>query len=402
LWVFVIWGMLGIPVAVCAEEGKQDAGKEEELPVEVDVEKIQTRINPDIELTVPNGRFHLLFDEKFQKLRTIFNLNYEFLANSLDGSLRFSRPIGVLDPGVRFYDGIDFENYLSPSLVNGDVVLLPREEYIQRDKGVELDVRLPLATPKGEKARFAGQGLFVKGAFGVSDTFRGNLDKGEIIDKGRDLILLGDLYYRGVSHKQTPLGAIPGGTYASSLLKMRYRSDFQEPVALDNIIQLVHYNTFTGELSFTGNANLSYPVAVWRDDLATFYTLGGYDTVRGYPKNSIGAFRFLLLSTDLELTLKKRINADVTESLPLDIRLTQVRLLFLTDGLLSQNKLNIHSPVYGYVNVGSGVSLVFVEDNKRYYTLRIYVAQALLQRMEPMFYISISSSRFKIHEAVKP
>jgi hypothetical protein len=55
------------------------------------------------------------------------------------------------------------------------------------------------------------------------------------------------------------------------------------------------------------------------------------------------------------------VRADIPEFLTRDIRLTQVRLLFLVDGLLSQSKLNVHSPVYGYLSVGGGLSLVFVE-----------------------------------------
>jgi hypothetical protein len=182
---------------------------------------------------------------------------------------------------------------------------------------------------------------------------------------------------------------------------MRYREDFQEPVSLDNINRFTHYREFGSGLICAGNANLSYPISVWRRDIATFYTLGGFDTVRGYPKNSIGAFRYLLLSADLEYPLMTRIWADLPEFLTLDLTLTRIRLLALADGLLSQDSLDVRSPIYGFVNVGFGLSFVFVEGKKRHYTLRIYVAQALLQRMKPMFYLSLTSSRFKVRESLE-
>jgi hypothetical protein len=398
--IMLLFRLLSVSVTGYAEEGQKEAGSEEELPVEVDVERISARIDPEIELTIPSGRFHLLFEEDFQKLHARFSLNYEFLDNAIDGSIRFTRPIGVLEAGVRFYDGVDFENFLKPVLRNGDVFLEPGNEYVQRDRGMELDARLPLYTPKDEKARATGRGLFVKGALKLNETFRGDFDRTEVIDEGLDLIFLGNLFYKSVRQKQSPLGSIPVGTFTSTLFQMRYRKNFKEPVALDHRYQFVHYNDFFKKLSFTANVGLSYPIAVWRDDIATFYTLGGYDTVRGFQKHSIGAFRYLLLSTDVEYLIKS-MQADIPEFLTLDLRLTQVRLMFLVDGLFSQDSLKVDSPVYGHVSVGGGVSLVFVEGKKRHYTVRIYAAQALERDKLPMFYFSITSSRFKLQESVK-
>ncbi len=382
------------------EIGQSESEGEEELPVEVEVEKIHARIDPEIELTIPSGRFHLLFEEDFRKLHARFGLNYEFFDSAINGSLRFSRPLGRLDLGVRFYDGIDFENFLSPDIQNGDIVLQQSDEYVQRDRGVELDIRTPLYTLQDENAGAKEQGLFVKGAFKLNETFRGDLDRVKVIDEGRDLMLISNLFYKSVRQKQSPLGSIPVGTFASTLFEMRYRNDFGEPVALDNKNQFVHYNDFFKNLSFTANASLSYPIAVWRDDIATFYTLGGYDTIRGFRKNSIGAFRYLLLSTDVEYLIKS-IKADIPEFFTLDFRLTQIRLLFLVDGLFSQDSLSTDSPVRGRVSAGAGVKLVFVEGEKRHYTLRFYAAQAIERGEVPMLYLSITSSRFKLRESME-
>ena len=397
LWALILLTILAAPVRGHAENGDAQTSAEGEFPVEVSVERVHARIDPEIELTIPNGRFHLRFDEDFQKLHTRFNLNYEFLDNAIGGSLRFSRPVGRVDPGIQFYDGIDFENFLSPALKNEDVILVPREEYVQRDRKVELDIRVPLSTPKDKEA---SQGLFTRGAFTFHETFRGDLNRAEIIDEGLNLILTGDLFYKGVRQRESALGAVPQGPYASTLLQMSYRDKFQEPVALNHRSQFTYYGDLSTLLSFTGNASLIYPIKVWRQDIASFYTLGGFDTVRGFPKNSIGAFRYLLLSTDFEALLQST-KVDVPEFLTLDFRLTQVRLLFLVDGLLSQDNLNAHSPVKGYMSVGGGVSLVFVEGKKRHYNLRIYVAQSLMRRETPMFYFSITSSRFKLQEQME-
>jgi len=396
----VLCGALCCFAAGYAETGQKGPEGEEELPVEVDVERIHARIDPEIELTIPSGRFHLLFEEDFRKLHARFGLNYEFLDNAINGSFRFSRPLGRLDLGVRFYDGIDFENFLNPEIQNGDIVLQESDEYVQRDTGVELDVSAPLYTLQDGKAGKKEQGLFVKGAFKLNETFRGDLDRAKVIDEGRDLILISNLFYKGVRNKQSPLGSIPVGTFASTLLEMRYRHDFGEPVALDHKNQFVHYNDFFKNLSFTANASLSYPIAVWRDDIATFYTLGGYDTIRGFRKNSIGAFRYLLLSTDVEYLIKS-MKADIPEFFTLDFRLTQIRLLFLVDGLFSQNSLSTDSPVRARVSMGAGVTLVFVEGKKRHYTLRFYAAQALERGETPMLYLSITSSRFKLRESME-
>jgi hypothetical protein len=184
--------------SVYAQTDQKERQGEEELPVEVDVEKIPARIDPEIELTIPSGRFHLLFEEDFRKLHARFGLNYEFLDNAINGSFRFSRPLGRLDLGVRFYDGIDFENFLNPDIQNGDIVLQESDEYVQLDTGVELDLRAPLYTLQDENAGKKEKGLFVKGAFKLNETFRGDLDRTEVIDEGLDLILLGNLFYKSV------------------------------------------------------------------------------------------------------------------------------------------------------------------------------------------------------------
>ena len=42
-----------------------------------------------------------------------------------------------------------------------------------------------------------------------------------------------------------------------------------------------------------------------------------------------------------------------------------------------------------------------MEGKKRHYNLRIYVAQSLMRRETPMFYFSITSSRFKLQEQME-
>jgi hypothetical protein len=99
--------------------------------------------------------------------------------------------------------------------------------------------------------------------------------------------------------------------------------------------------------------------------------------------------------------LIKKVETDIPEFLTMDFILSRIGLLFLIDGLLSQSRLSVDSPVSGRMSVGSGISMVFVEGKKRHYTLRIYAAQALEGGMTPVFYLSLSSSRFKFRESTE-
>ena len=363
-------------------------GNGEEPSVEVSVTKVHARIEPDFEIAFPSGSYRQALKETFGKLETKFTVQYDFLENNLGGEIRFRRPIGNFTPGIRFFDGVEFENDLNPRIVGNDVALLPKEKYLYRKMGIELEAGFYVQRP-----------LSFSVSFLLRDIYKGNISESLVIDDGTDLIQRGRIEYNGIDVKEDRRGSNPEGYYFSSLFDLRFRNGFENPVSMDHRNNVLHHRRCSDSLYFTAEGTLYYPIKVWQRTLADFYTVGGYDTLRGVPTGSMGAFRFFLLSTELEYEFPG-IGLDIPEIMERDFTLTKLRALFLFDQFLSQDQLSIQSPVKSISSVGAGLVLTITESDKRYYILRLYIAQALKKEYSPHLYFSVSSSRFNLRTSM--
>jgi hypothetical protein len=134
---------------------------------------------------------------------------------------------------------------------------------------------------------------------------------------------------------------------------------------------------------------VSYPLYVWNNEKAGFYSLGGFDTIRGVVYGSIKAYRFLLLSTNLEHEIFKGAEVPFTP-FKLEAKIHQFRLFMIFDELLGQKCLDATSPVQSYTSIGGGFAFVISGKEKGHFEIKIYAAQQLGKEFAPFIYLKTS------------
>jgi hypothetical protein len=366
-------------IKVMADESEGGRNKEE---VEVSISKVHARINPDLEFALPGGNVYASLKDTFGDMKLGFSLQYAFFANSINGAVTLSWPSGNVVPAVRFYDGVAFENYIKPALIGDDLILTPTDKYISRKRGVELSVGFKLA-----------QHLRLTNALLLNDVYKGDLSDSVIIDRGIDLIQHNNLTYSDIRRRSYGPLQSPSGTYFSSSIDTRFRSGYSLPLSIDNRNNLLIHTIINDTLFLTTDLSAGFPLKVWEKNPTEFYSLGGYNSVRGYLEDEMSAFRFLLLSEDFEYQFP-RVEWEVKNILGTDLTFTGLRLLLLFDGLLTQERLSIESPLNWYLSVGGGLSLAVVEVEKRDWVIKLYLSQALQPNRMPVLYFTFSNYRF--------
>jgi hypothetical protein len=366
--------------------GGQENGTGEDEQVEVNLQKVQARVSPDFQLVLPYGTFELLFTEDFGKIDADFSLDYNFLSNSINASILFTRPYRVLKPGVRLFTGVDFENIIRPHLEDGDVVLAPSDEYVSRTRGVDLTLDATIR----ERVRNST-------SFLITDTFRGDLDEGVVISEGVDLVFRNTLALDGLYSRRNKGGEYLNGIHASTTLDLTFQDRFSNPVSIDQRIRILSHYALGKKWGYRANLGFGYPLKLWQEDLAHFYLLGGYDSLRGFPQEELGAFRYILANNDLLFRF-----VDISEKLPdvLDTRLklTRVSVYAIADIALVQPRLRADSPFEAHTALGAGVSATVTGGN-RYYTVKLSGAQPLEKGYGPSFYLTLQSSTFSFTES---
>lgn len=124
------------PMLLCAEEERDDTGGEDERKVDVRVTQLRARISPQFEVVLPTGDLYEHFITNFNNLELTFNLHFSVIGNTLGGDIVFRYPFGKWSPYVKFYHEMDFENYFSPRLDGSELLLVPIDKYIWRERGV--------------------------------------------------------------------------------------------------------------------------------------------------------------------------------------------------------------------------------------------------------------------------
>ncbi len=361
-----------------AEKPEETVEKAESKKVDVKVTKINARISPQLELTLPSGNVYEHFIEDFNNLWIIFDLNYNFLNNSIGGDLTFKYPIKRFEPGIKFFLDLDFENFFYPQLAGDEFTILPTEKYIYRSRGLELSLSYNMF-----------HNFYIIPAFIVNDSFRGSLTTSSVIEEGIDLTARTSFVYDTLRAKDPDKRLAFEGIYYRSVFDARFRNSFDNPVSIDNVNNLLLRFNFWDRWYLGEKFNLSYPIKIWNRDLSSFYFLGGFDSIRGYEIRSINAFRFIFLSTNLEVEIlrDKELKFKVGK---LQTRMHQYRVFLLFDELLTQESLSLGSRVNSFSSIGTGFSFVLSGKERGHFKIETYIAQPLEKRVLPLFYFRTS------------
>jgi hypothetical protein len=184
------------------------------------------------------------------------------------------------------------------------------------------------------------------------------------------------------------------GLYFRSVFSMRFRQNFETPIVLYHVNNLLLHFNFYDVWRLQQKVNINYPVYVWNGEKTGFYSLGGFDTVRGVLYGSINAYRFLLLSTNLEHEIFR---GEEIPFIPLKLRTTihQFKLFLLIDELLAKEYLDASSPLQSYTSIGGGIGFVISGKENGHFGIELYAAQQLGKEFAPFIYLKTSLFDFE-------
>ena len=357
---------------------RQAAFAQEDRQIDVEVTKVRAKVSPTFEVVLPSGNIYQHFTQGFNNLDMAFTLNYNILDNNIAGDILFGYPLGRFMPSIRFALDLDFENYVAPSFSGGSFTLLPTERYVSRKRSIELSLGYRVTDH-----------FSITPSFLISDIFKGSFTTTRVVDDGVDLVPKVGFVYNSIKAKDPDKGLFYNGLYYGSFFGMKYRSSFDNPVSLEHTNSLLLLFSLENMWKLQQKVTLNYPVYVWNGGLASFYSLGGFDSVRGVLYNSIQSYRFLFLSTNIEHEIFKGTEVPFTP-FKLQARIHQFRLFMLFDELLSQESLDSASHVVSYTGVGGGFAFVISGKDQGHFEIKLYAAQEIGKPFAPYIYLRTS------------
>ena len=236
--------------------------------------------------------------------------------------------------------------------------------------------------------------LSVTETFIVADVFRGSLSSGTILDEGTDLTERIGLVYNSVEVRESDRKMKFQGTYASSLLDFRYRNRFSDPISIGTQNSILSHVIFGRGWNLQARLSANSPIRVFDREKVGYYSLGGFDTIRGYPHGSLHAFRFAHLGTtwEREILREKELKFKLFR---LQAVAHQFNLLFLLDGLALQDQLDLGSPVFFHSSLGAGFSFLITGKEGGHLHVDLSLAQPLESGYFPVFYFRSSLFSFE-------
>jgi hypothetical protein len=364
-------------IRVAAEEDvsdKQDA--EEAKKLNVQYSEVRARVSPTLELALPSSKVTLSFTQPFNRLDLIFYLGYGIISSDINSELTFAYNIKRFRPYVKFFQSTDFENLVAPGISDSGVVLVPTDKYIHRSRGFDLGVGYRLA-PK----------LYLEPSFLLDEVFKGSLTEARVLEDGVDLVPKFSFVYDGVRALDPTSRLYFKGLYYRTIFKSRFRNGFDRPVDMRNENLYLHHLNIRRSWFFLLRGTLDYPIAVWEDELASYYKLGGFETIRGYDYGSINAFSFLLFTFDTERELFKDKELAFLKN---RLRIHQFRLKLLTDSLLYQDSIGLKSDLFYLASLGAGFSFVLSGQRNSHFRIELLLSQGLQRGALPILYFRTS------------
>ncbi len=362
---------------VAAEDKVSDEPKTEEAEkLNVKFSTVQAQVSPSLDLVLPSGNVRLTFTQPINRLDLIFYLGYGIISSNINSELTFAYNIKRFRPYLKFFQSTDFENLVAPGISGSDIVLVPTDKYIERNRGFEGGIGYRLA-PK----------LYLEPAFLLDEVFKGSLTETRVLEDGFDLVPKLSFIYDGVRALDPANKLYFKGLSYRTVFKARFRDSFDTPVDMRNENQLLSHFNIRSSWFFILRGTLDYPIAIWEKKLAGYYELGGFDSIRGYENGSINAFSFNLFTVDTEHELFRDRELNLFKN---NLRIHQFRVKLFTDSLLYQESIGLKSDLGYLASLGAGFSFVLSGQKKSHFKIEFSAAQGLQSRNKPILYFRTS------------
>jgi hypothetical protein len=370
------------PVEAPADEpGGQDPANEESAVTRestrpsVELSTFRAEVRSDFELVLPTGAITQRIPLQFGSLGIDTTLGYAVNGNELNGEMVFSYALGRVLPELRFFQSVDFEDYVDPSFETGGVDVFAEEEFVSRRQGVE---------PRVSALVLAHTRLGT--AFEITDTFDWSLSENRLVDEGVDLVPQVFLEYDNMRAVQPNRALEFSGTAARISLSERFRNRLDNPVLLELENRLVVQQLLGDNWSVEEHVTFDTIIDVWREALVNEYQLGGYDSIRGYAPNEIEAMRVAMLSTQLSRRVLRSLDTRFPVHARRSVELHQHRVFVLSDLAVIQSELDLHSRASFYGNIGLGLGTV-VSSGRIHLDVSVAAAQPFDIGRLPVFYV---------------
>jgi hypothetical protein len=344
---------------------------------------LEAKGSPQFEFTLPSGNISERIEQQFNNLRVVFDLNFNFLNSSIDADVGFLYPVGFFIPGIHFFQNVDLENLIAPQFQSGELILLPAEKYVSRNRGIGLEFIFNV-TPN----------FSITPAFLLNDIFKGSFTTDLTLDEGIDWIAKTSFVVDSAKSRPDGTPEPKNRVVFSSVFSTRFRNTLTNPVNIDHSNALQTNHQLGDRLFITELLGFNYPIYTWNKKISSYYGLGGFDTIRGYTYGSIVAFRYLLNRFDISARVLP--NAEIKLKL-LKRRATihDYRLFFIFDGLLAQDRLSWDSAVNAYGGCGGGLTFLISGERQQHVKLSTYVVQPIEPGRLPIFYFQTSFFNFE-------
>lgn len=102
-----------------------------------------------------------------------------------------------------------------------------------------------------------------------------------MLDEGVNLIPSVRFFYDSLRANRPETSLYFTGMYMSSVLRLRYRSNFRHPVDAQSENLLLLHQNIDLKWFFKEQLSVDFPLKVWDRETAGFYSLGGFNTIRG-------------------------------------------------------------------------------------------------------------------------
>jgi hypothetical protein len=356
--------------------------QKEESQRTVAMSTLEAKITPHFEFTLPSGNISERLEQQFNNLNTVFTLNFNFINSSIDADVAFSYPLGFFIPGVHFFQNVDLENLIAPSFQDGELGLLPTDKYVSRDRGIGVDLVFNVSPV-----------FSITPSFLMNDTFKGSFTTDLILDEGIDWIARTS--FAVDSAKSQPEGSPEprNRVICSSVFNTRFRDTLKNPVSIDHNNIMQSYHRLWDHVFIAESLTFSYPIFIWNREISRYYSLGGFNTIRGYTYGSIAAFRYLLNRFDLGFDVFPN------ESIKIKLRkrsamIHDYRLFIILDGLMAQDHLSWNSAAHIYGGCGGGFSCLLSGEKQQHIKVTTYVVQPLEASRLPIVYFQTSFFNF--------
>ena len=322
----------------------------------IELRTLDAEISPAWEIILPTGNIEIRTGDSLGGFNIGFQMRYNFIANTTGGSVEFSYPIWLLLPVLRFYQDIDFEKTADVGTSGNIITLNDADRYISRRRGIESGLFLrPVSW------------LFFGPALDIRDTYEGSIETAEVLDDSLYLFPAFKLSI-GTLTLNDKKEEIYTGFKMDLNTSWRFKQDFQTPIEWDIRSTLTMMKGLQSDLFWKNRLQTGFPLKIWEKEMGNFYSLGGYDSVRGYRPSSIHVFRYAMLNTELKLPAFFRKDLSLT-SRTRGLDFHRFRILLLADVLAGQLEESTESNLHWYAGTSAGASMLI--SNRTNYHLRL-------------------------------